>query len=117
MLFRREWIQEIKWGGDPAKAVEQADNSVRLSPRKSFAAFATLARGRSRPFMPQDRRIGEAIRQAMIEVSLRFSESTGDAQKQAVQRQGAPDRRAEPSRSEHTIVDPRIDHPKRTLRF
>ena len=23
MLFRREWIQEIKWGGDPAKAVEQ----------------------------------------------------------------------------------------------
>jgi light-regulated signal transduction histidine kinase (bacteriophytochrome) len=87
MLFRREWIQEIKWGGDPTKAVEQADNSVRLSPRKSFAAFASMARGRSRPFTPQDRRIGEAIRQAMIEVSLRFSESTGDAQKQAVQRQ------------------------------
>jgi light-regulated signal transduction histidine kinase (bacteriophytochrome) len=87
MLFRREWIQEIKWGGDPAKAVEQADNSVRLSPRKSFATFASMTRGRSRPFTPQDRRIGEAIRQAMIEVSLRFSESTGDAQKQAVQRQ------------------------------
>jgi light-regulated signal transduction histidine kinase (bacteriophytochrome) len=87
MLFRREWIQEIKWGGDPAKAVEQADNSVRISPRKSFAAFASMTRGRSRPFTPQDRRIGEAIRQAMIEVSLRFSESTGDAQKQAVQRQ------------------------------
>ena len=80
-------IQEIKWGGDPAKAVGQADNSVRLSPRKSFAAFASLTRGKSRPFTPQDRRIGEAIRQAMIEVSLRFSESTGDAQKQAVQRQ------------------------------
>jgi light-regulated signal transduction histidine kinase (bacteriophytochrome) len=87
MLFRREWVHEIKWGGDPAKAVEQADNSVRLSPRKSFAAFASMTRGRSRPFTPQDRRIGEAIRQAMIEVSLRFSESTGDAQKQAVQRQ------------------------------
>jgi light-regulated signal transduction histidine kinase (bacteriophytochrome)/CheY-like chemotaxis protein len=87
MLFRREWIQEIKWGGDPAKTVEQVDNSVRLSPRKSFAAFASMTRGRSRPFTPQDRRIGEAIRQAMIEVSLRFSESTGDAQKQAVQRQ------------------------------
>ena len=87
MLFRREWIHEIKWGGDPAKTVEQVDNSVRLSPRKSFAAFASMTRGRSRPFTPQDRRIGEAIRQAMIEVSLRFSESTGDAQKQAVQRQ------------------------------
>jgi light-regulated signal transduction histidine kinase (bacteriophytochrome)/CheY-like chemotaxis protein len=87
MLFRREWIQEIKWGGDPAKAVEQANDSARLSPRKSFAAFASMTRGRSRPFTPQDRRIGEAIRQAMIEVSLRFSESTGDAQKQAVQRQ------------------------------
>jgi light-regulated signal transduction histidine kinase (bacteriophytochrome) len=87
MLFRREWIQEIKWGGDPAKAVEQAGSSARLSPRKSFAAFASLTRGRSRPFTPQDRRIGEAIRQAMIEVSLRFSESTGDVQKQAAQRQ------------------------------
>jgi light-regulated signal transduction histidine kinase (bacteriophytochrome)/CheY-like chemotaxis protein len=87
MLFRREWIQEIKWGGDPAKAVEQRNDSVRLSARKSFAAFASMTRGRSRPFTPQDRRIGEAIRQAMIEVSLRFSESTGDAQKQAVQRQ------------------------------
>jgi light-regulated signal transduction histidine kinase (bacteriophytochrome) len=87
MLFRREWVQEIKWGGDPAKAVEQANGSVRLSPRKSFAAFASMTRGRSRPFTPQDRRIGEAIRQAMIEVSLRFSESTGDAHKQAVQRQ------------------------------
>jgi light-regulated signal transduction histidine kinase (bacteriophytochrome) len=87
MLFRREWIQEIKWGGDPAKAVEQRNDGVRLSPRKSFAAFASMTRGRSRPFTPQDRRIGEAIRQAMIEVSLRFSESTGDAQKQAVQRQ------------------------------
>jgi light-regulated signal transduction histidine kinase (bacteriophytochrome)/CheY-like chemotaxis protein len=87
MLFRRELIQEIKWGGDPAKAVEQRNDGARLSPRKSFAAFASLTRGRSRPFTPQDRRIGEAIRQALIEVSLRFSESTGDAQKQAVQRQ------------------------------
>jgi light-regulated signal transduction histidine kinase (bacteriophytochrome)/CheY-like chemotaxis protein len=87
MLFRRERLQEIKWGGDPAKAVEQRNDGARLSPRKSFAAFASLTRGRSRPFTPQDRRIGEAIRQAVIEVSLRFSESTGDAQKQAVQRQ------------------------------
>jgi light-regulated signal transduction histidine kinase (bacteriophytochrome)/CheY-like chemotaxis protein len=87
MLFRRERIQEIKWGGDPSKAVEQADNSGRLSPRKSFAAFAKMIRGKSRPFTAQDRRIGEAIRQAMIEVSLRFSESAGDAQKQPVQRQ------------------------------
>jgi light-regulated signal transduction histidine kinase (bacteriophytochrome) len=87
MLFRREWIQEIKWGGDPAKAAEQLSDGVRLSPRKSFAAFASMIRGKCRPFTAQDRRIGEAIRQAMIEVSLRFSESTGDAQKQAVQRQ------------------------------
>ena len=117
MLFRRERIQEIKWGGDPAKAVEQADNSVRLSPRKSFAAFASMTRGRSRPFTPQDRRIGEAIRQAMIEVSLRFSESTGDAQKQAVQRQELLIAEFEPSRSKHTVLDPRTDHPKRAIRF
>ena len=45
MLFRREWIEEIKWGGDPAKAVEQRNDGVRLSPRKSFAAFASMTRG------------------------------------------------------------------------
>ena len=87
MLFRRERIHEIKWGGDPAKAVEQTDDGQRLSPRKSFAAFANLIRGQCRPFTPQDRRMGEAVRQAMLEIILRFSENTGDIQKHAVQRQ------------------------------
>jgi hypothetical protein len=116
MLFHREWIQEIKWGGDRAKAVEQADDNLRLSPWKSFAAFARMIRGRSRPFTPQDRRIGEAIRQAMIEVSLRFSESRRCAEAGG-SAPGAADRRAGPSRSKHTVLDPRINHPKRTIRL
>ena len=87
MLFRRELVHEIKWGGDPAKVVEDDEQGLRLSPRKSFAAYASMVRGKCLPFTAQDRRIGEAIRQAMIEVILRFSESAGDAQRQAAQRQ------------------------------
>jgi light-regulated signal transduction histidine kinase (bacteriophytochrome) len=87
MLFRREQIHEVKWSGDPAKVALQTEQGLRLSPRKSFAAYASIIRGKRRPFSSQDRQTGEAVRQAMIEVNLRFSESAGDAQKQAAQRQ------------------------------
>ena len=72
LLFRREWQQSIKWGGEPGK-LSAAEDGLRLSPRKSFAAFSQTIRGKSRPFSDSDRRIGEAMRSAMIEVILRLS--------------------------------------------
>ena len=87
LLFRRERLQAINWGGDPAKIVEETTDGMRISPRKSFAAFADVIRGRCEPFTGRDRRIGEAVRQAMIEVILRLTEVNSDDRRRATERQ------------------------------
>lgn len=87
LLFRRERLSEIRWGGNPAKPAEAGTESERISPRKSFAAFAELVRGKSNPFSDRDQRIGEAIRQALIEVILRYSDGASDERRRASERQ------------------------------
>ena len=87
LLFRREQLQTIRWGGDPTKALEATPDGLRLSPRKSFAAFGETVRGHSLAFSPRDRRIGEAVRVAMIEIVLRLTESNVDERKRAGERQ------------------------------
>lgn len=47
--FRREWVQILKWAGNPDKAV-LIDHSQRISPRKSFEAFTIEQRGKSIPW-------------------------------------------------------------------
>ncbi len=74
LMFRRERMRSIQWGGDPAKSVA-ADSSQRLSPRKSFAAFAEIVRGKALPFDIGEQRSAEAVRSAMVEVILRLSEA------------------------------------------
>lgn len=87
LLFRQERMKEVKWGGDPAKVVEQSEDGLRMSPRKSFAAFAQLVRGKAPPFSDREQRIGEAIRQALIEVILRYSDGASDERRRASERQ------------------------------
>ncbi|EIZ78107.1 bacteriophytochrome protein [Novosphingobium sp. Rr 2-17] len=87
LLFRKERLSEIRWGGDPAKVIEASPNGERISPRKSFAAFAQLVRGKAVPFSDRDQRIGEAIRQALIEVILRYSDGASDERRRASERQ------------------------------
>ncbi len=87
MLFRRQRINEIRWAGNPAKIVEHGPDGPRISPRKSFAAFAELVRGKSLPFSDREQRIGEAIRQALIEVILRYSDGASDERRRASERQ------------------------------
>lgn len=87
MLFRGEKLRQIAWGGDPEKAVIEDEAGVRLSPRKSFAAFTQLISGRSLPFSDSERRVAEAIRIALIEVVLRLSEEAGAERSRAFERQ------------------------------
>ena len=87
MLFRRERLQSIEWSGDPAKSVTLSDDGQRLSPRKSFEAFSETIHGRSQPFDDRDRRVGEAVRQAMIEVMLRLTETADDDLRRVGERQ------------------------------
>ncbi|MCI9868107.1 GAF domain-containing protein [Rhizobium skierniewicense] len=87
MLFRRERTTEIKWGGDPTKMMEQSEDGLRLTPRKSFAVFSELVRGRATPFSAREERIGEAIRQALIEVILRFANDANEERRRSTERQ------------------------------
>jgi light-regulated signal transduction histidine kinase (bacteriophytochrome) len=61
--FRPEALRTVTWAGNPAKSVETGDDGVRLSPRKSFAAWKETVRGRSQPW---DERIAEAARDLLI---------------------------------------------------
>ena len=84
MLFRQERTRSIEWGGDPTKAAAPGGASQRLSPRKSFEAFVETIRGRSLPFADLDRRVAEAVRQAII---LRLTETAEDDRRRASKRQ------------------------------
>jgi two-component system, chemotaxis family, sensor kinase Cph1 len=61
--FRPEVLSTVTWAGNPAKPVETGDDSIRLSPRKSFAAWTEIVRGRSQPW---NDRIAEAARDLLI---------------------------------------------------
>ena len=82
LLFRGEYLQSIKWGGEPIK-FSSAEDSLRLSPRKSFAAFSETIRGKSRMFSEGDLRAGEAIRtairSAILELNMRISAASVNA--------------------------------------
>lgn len=49
--FRREWVQILKWAGNPDKAAV-INHSQRISPRKSFETFTIEQRGKSIPWNP-----------------------------------------------------------------
>jgi light-regulated signal transduction histidine kinase (bacteriophytochrome)/ActR/RegA family two-component response regulator len=51
MLFRRETLRDVHWGGDPSRpAIIEAGHKV--SPRKSFARWSETVRGQSLPWTP-----------------------------------------------------------------
>lgn len=86
MLFRRERIEATTWGGNPDKSVTAGEGG-RLSPRRSFEAFKETVRDCAVPFVERDRRVGETIRTALIEVILRLSEETDVARHRASEQQ------------------------------
>jgi light-regulated signal transduction histidine kinase (bacteriophytochrome) len=51
-FFRPEEPLEIAWAGNPEKAMDTADGSVRLSPRHSFDKWVVVRSGFSRPWDP-----------------------------------------------------------------
>jgi light-regulated signal transduction histidine kinase (bacteriophytochrome) len=87
LLFRRERLYEIKWAGDPGKSAYPGADGVRVSPRKSFAAFSESFRGRSRDFTQHEIRKAEIIRVSLLDYIFRSSGSADDADKSAIARQ------------------------------
>lgn len=55
--FRPELVQVVEWAGDPAKAVIQDDDGMRLSPRKSFEKWKQVVEGTSAPWQADELRV------------------------------------------------------------
>jgi chemotaxis family two-component system sensor kinase Cph1 len=64
--FRDEVVHEIRWGGDPAKAV--TDTAGQLRPRASFAQWREEVHGQSRRWTPADRAAVEHLWRGLTEV-------------------------------------------------
>ncbi len=71
LWFRPELVQNVTWAGDPTKPVEFGPRGDRLSPRKSFAAWTQIMRGRSAPWTPPDSDAAFDLRLSLLEVVLR----------------------------------------------
>jgi light-regulated signal transduction histidine kinase (bacteriophytochrome) len=87
VLFRAERLREVRWGGKPEKEMVHGPNGPRLTPRKSFEAWAQLVKGTSNPFTPAERRVAEALRVGMLEVLVRLAETAGAERARASERQ------------------------------
>ncbi len=71
LWFRPEAVQTVRWGGDPNKPVEVGPNGIRLTPRKSFDAWAETVRGRSTPWSPSESDAAFDLRVSLLEIVLR----------------------------------------------
>lgn len=72
LWFRPEVVKTVNWGGNPNKPVEVFDNGeVRLSPRKSFAAWQETVHGQSLPWKPCELEAVLELRSAIVGIVLR----------------------------------------------
>ena len=69
LLFRREVVQTVNWGGDPRKAIKKDGGG--LSPRESFAAWREQVEAQSLPWRPAELEMAETLRIALLDVILR----------------------------------------------
>lgn len=76
LWFRPEVIQTVNWGGNPHEAFEfgRENDSVYLSPRKSFQLWQETVQGKSLPWKKVEIKAAIDLRKATIEIVLRQAE-------------------------------------------
>jgi two-component system, chemotaxis family, sensor kinase Cph1 len=71
LWFRPEVIQTIHWGGDPKKAtVVDADNNLRITPRKSFELWQETVRLKSLPWQTCEVEAALELRSRIVGIVL-----------------------------------------------
>jgi light-regulated signal transduction histidine kinase (bacteriophytochrome) len=65
--LRKEQLQSYTWAGDPTKPVIDND-PLKLSPRRSFAAWSEIVRGTSAPWTPGELALASAFGDALIDI-------------------------------------------------
>ena len=74
LLFRGELVSTVRWGGDPNAPKQRNESSTRLSPRKSFAAWQQIQRGRASAWTLQDLDAAREMQQILVKALLRHAE-------------------------------------------
>ena len=69
LWFRPEIVRTVTWGGDPRKPAKR-DDSMRLHPRASFAAWQEEVRLQSHPWTDGDLAAAEDLRRYALEIDL-----------------------------------------------
>ena len=77
LLFRDEQLQDVRWAGEPAKALVPTDDGTRIAPRRSFATWREQVRGRSLPWSDADRRAAERLHRLLHESRRRALARSG----------------------------------------
>ena len=87
VFFRREVTQSVTWAGDPAKPVTPGPDGLRLTPRKSFAAWKQLVEGQSPRWTENDLVMAERLRVTLLEVVLQLTDMADRERRMAQERQ------------------------------
>lgn len=87
VFFRRAITRSVTWAGDPAKPVAVGPNGLRLTPRKSFAAWQETVEGQSRAWTEADLMMAERLRVTLLEVVLQLTDMAERERRAAAERQ------------------------------
>jgi len=88
VLFRKERLRTVSWGGNPDKIFHREPSGLRLSPRKSFEIWKETWSGRSSSWSHVEietaKYISLALTQALSQQSLRIISSVFEASQEAI---------------------------------
>ena len=75
MWFRQPQTKEVAWGGNPEKAMSKENETVRISPRKSFEKWNQVVKNKSEPWKKHERDAAITLRNDIKDIILkRFQE-------------------------------------------
>ena len=72
MWFRKEQLLTVTWAGDPTKPVVDND-PLKLSPRRSFAAWSEIVRGTALPWAVPELAMARAFGAALIDIIVQVN--------------------------------------------
>ncbi len=75
-MLRQSRDREVFWAGDPRKVVTLSADGLRLSPRRSFAAWREIVRGRSAPWSEIEQRFVADLSAVHVRFALRQARDT-----------------------------------------
>ncbi|MEP2236600.1 MAG: HWE histidine kinase domain-containing protein [Alteripontixanthobacter sp.] len=87
ILFRKEKLQTVRWGGKQEKERTEGNGEIRLSPRKSFDTWTQQVRATAEPFTSTQLKIADALRTTLLEVVLQLSEAAAQEKRRASEQQ------------------------------